>query len=111
MLIPTLLACLLASAGAAAGEWWRLRRRWSPHLARSYGTAALCAMTIVLAQALINEVYSESEAATSVLSLAQSTLIALVVGPALHAITWNLLVLAWDAIRTAAVTGRRSPRG
>lgn len=111
MLIPTLFACLLAAAGAVAGEWWRLRRRWSPQIARSYGTAALCAVSIVLAQALINAAYSEGGSAASVTSLAQSVLIALVVGPVLHAITWNLLVLAWDAVRTAAVTGRRSPRG
>lgn len=111
MLIPTLLACLLAAAGAVVGEWWRLRHRWSPQIARSYGTAALCAVSIVLAQALIYAVHSDGGSTASVPSLAQSVLIALVVGPALHAVTWNLLVLAWDAVRTAAMTGRRSPRG
>ncbi len=111
MLIPTLLACLLAAAGSLSGEWWRLRRRWSPQIAPSYGTAALCALLIVLAQVAVNAVLAEDGSATPALSLGHGLLIALVVGPALHAVAWNLLVLAWDAVRTAAVTGRRSPRG
>jgi hypothetical protein len=111
MLMPILLACLLASAGALAGEWWRLRRRWSPQIAPSYGTAALCAVFIVLAQVAFNAIVSDDGQVTSALPLGRSVLIALVVGPALHAVTWNLLVLAWDTVRTAAVSGRRSPRG
>ncbi len=91
--LAILLAGVLAGAGAAGGEWFRLRRRWYPDIATSYVTAVLCACSIVLTQALFLWLADETAALETYPSFWLSVVVAFVVGPVLHGITWNLLLL------------------
>jgi hypothetical protein len=110
-LVVIIVACVLAAAGAALAEWLRVRRGWLPAIAPSYGTAGMVAGAIVLAQAGVNALTDGGSGHTSTWSPVQELIIVVVIGPALHGVTWLLILQAWQALRTAAMGGgRRSPR-
>lgn len=90
-------ACILAAIGAMAGEWFRRRRGWNPRIGAHYRTAALCSIGIVVTQAIVNSLIGHSGIIETT-SLPSDLWVALIIGPALHAITWQLLVHAWDQV-------------
>lgn len=109
--LPIVAACLLASSGACAAEWFRLWRGWNPRVGRHYGTASSIAVLIVLSQFAANALVPDLLGTLVSWSLFESAVVAFVVGPLLHGLTWLLIVTAWDALHTASLSGRRSPRG
>jgi len=111
-LLIIILALPLAVAGALVAEWTRLRLRWLPMVAPAYATAAGCAASIVVANgvlhALVGPVDGRSTSFTHVSDLLPDLLVVLVVGPALHGITWILVLHAWQCVQSL-IAGSKSP--
>jgi len=117
-MVIVLIASALAAAGALTAEWWRLRRSWFPGIAVSYTSAALIAISIVMTQVVWNWLDQLPITAATADPLLGDLLIVLVVGPALHGVTWLLLLQAWgyllqtwQFLRRRAPSGSRPPRG
>lgn len=110
--ILLLIGISLAATGALIAESIRVFIRWLPQIAPAYGTAAGIAAGIVTTQAVLGAILSTTASVSTgtvdVHTFSRDLLIVLIVGPALHGITWILVLHAWQSMRSL-IGGSRSP--